>query len=485
MSFNIDFTFKRYMIYLFSRGDKMANVKSRMNMTEGPLLKQLLIYALPLMATGVLQFLYNTADTVIVGRFASDGETALAAVGSTGSITALLTGLFIGLAVGANVSISHAYGSGREDHVKDIVHTSILLSFLLGISIGLIGFFSARPLLLLMGVPESVIGWSVLYMKTIFIGMPAQMAYNYGAAILNARGDTKHPFYFLAVSGAVNVSLNLLFVVVFHLDVLGVALATIISQYLSAFLILRLLSRYEDSCRLYIKKLYIKKDKLIKIIKIGVPAGIQGCLFSVSNVLIQSSINSFGPNTMAANTAAANIDGIIYISMNSFYQAALAFTGQNAGALKYDRIKKICLNCLMLVTVFGLILGSVCYIFGPSLLSLFGVDGDIETSETVRVGMKRLAIVGLPYFLCGMMEVMSGMLRGLGASLISAIVSLLGSCVLRVIWIFTVFRQYKMIEILYISYPATWLITATVHSICFIIILKKMMQRTAKFNEAL
>lgn len=462
----------------------MANGKARMNMTEGPLLKQLLIYALPLMATGVLQFLYNAADTVIVGRFASDGETALAAVGSTGSISALITGLFIGLAVGANVSISHAYGSGRDDQVKDIVHTSILLSFILGISIGLIGFVSARPLLALMGVPDGVIDWSVIYMQTIFLGMPAQMTYNYGAAILNARGDTKHPFYFLCVAGAVNVILNLFFVIVCHLDVLGVALATIISQYLSAFLILRLLSSFNDSCRLYLNKLYIRKDKLIKIIKIGVPAGIQGCLFSVSNVLIQSSINSFGPNTMAANTAAANIDGIIYIAMNSFYQAALAFTGQNAGALKYDRVKKICLRCLLLVFVFGLILGAVCYFFGPALLSLFGVEGDVSTSETMRVGMLRLTIVGMPYFLCGLMEVMSGMLRGLGASLVSAVVSLLGSCVLRIIWIYTVFQEYRMIEILYVSYPATWIITAAAHFICFTVILKRRIRKSKEYLEA-
>lgn len=462
----------------------MADGKARMNMTEGPLLRQLLIYALPLMATGVLQFLYNAADTIIVGRFASDGETALAAVGSTGSISALITGLFIGLAVGANVSISHAYGSGRDDQVKDIVHTSILLSFILGISIGLIGFVSARPLLTLMDVPDGVIDWSVIYMQTIFLGMPAQMTYNYGAAILNARGDTKHPFYFLCVSGAVNVILNLFFVIVCRLDVLGVALATIISQYLSAFLILRLLSSFNDSCRLYINKLYIRKDKLIKIIKIGVPAGIQGCLFSVSNVLIQSSINSFGPNTMAANTAAANIDGIIYIAMNSFYQAALAFTGQNAGALKYDRVKKICSRCLLLVFVFGLILGAVCYFFGPALLSLFGVEGDVATSETMRVGMLRLTIVGMPYFLCGLMEVMSGMLRGLGASLVSAVVSLLGSCVLRIIWIYTVFQEYRMIEILYVSYPATWIITAAAHFICFTVILKRRIRKSKEYLEA-
>ena len=446
---------------------------TRMNMTEGPIFQNILKYALPVLGTGVLQFLYNSADTVIVGRFAQDGETALAAVGSTGSISALITGLFIGLAVGANVSISHAFGSGKDEQVKDIVHTSVSLSGILGIIISIFGFFAAEPLLGLMGVPETVIGQSTLYMRTIFLGMPAQMAYNYGAAIINARGDTQRPFFFLLVSGALNVGLNLIFVTVFHLDVLGVALATIISQYLSAFLVLRYLTKLDDYCKLDIKHLYIRRDKLIKIIKIGVPAGVQGCLFSVSNVLIQSSINSFGPATMAANTAAANIDGLIYIAMNSLYHASLAFAGQNAGALRFDRIKKICAECLGMVFVLGAILGGACYLFGPQLLSLFGVEGTVETSETMRVGMTRLLIVGAPYCLCGMMEVMSGMLRGMGASLVSAIVSLVGSCLLRVIWIYTVFAQLHQIEILYISYPATWLITTAAHFTCFVIILRK------------
>lgn len=447
-------------------------------MTEGPLFKKLLVYALPVLATGVLQFLYNSADTIVVGQFAEDGESALAAVGSTGSLSALITGLFIGLAVGANVSISHAFGSGREESVKDIVHTSVTLSFILGVVISVFGFFAARPLLGLMGVPETVIGQASLYMQTIFLGMPAQMSYNYGAAVLNARGDTRHPFYFLLASGAVNVLLNLFFVIVCHLDVLGVALATIVSQYLSAFLVLRLLTKFEDCCKLDIKHLYIRRDKLLKIIKIGLPAGLQGCLFSVSNVLIQSSINSFGPETMAANTAAANIDGIIYIAMNSFYHAALAFTGQNAGALKFDRIKRVCGLCTLMVVVLGAALGSICYFCGPALLSLFGVEGTVETSETMRVGMQRLMIVGIPYMLCGMMEVMSGMLRGLGASLVSAIVSLLGSCVLRVIWIYTVFEQYRYIEVLYISYPATWVLTTLAHFTCFVIILRRRIKKS-------
>ena len=463
----------------FAVWSKIMATNARMNMTEGPIFKNILKFALPVLGTGVLQFLYNSADTVIVGRFAEDGETALAAVGSTGSLSALITGLFIGLAVGANVSISHAFGSGRDEQVKDIVHTSISLSGILGIIISIFGFFAAEPLLGLMGVPDTVIAQSTLYMRTIFLGMPAQMAYNYGAAVINARGDTKRPFYFLLVSGLVNVGLNLIFVMALHWDVLGVALATIISQYLSAFLVLRYLTKLDDHCKLNIRHLYIRRDKLIKIIKIGVPAGVQGCLFSVSNVLIQSSINSFGPATMAANTAAANIDGLIYIAMNSLYHASLAFAGQNAGALRFDRVKRVCAECLGMVVVVGLVLGGTCYLFGPQLLSLFGVEGTVETSETMRVGMTRLLIVGAPYCLCGMMEVMSGMLRGLGASLVSAIVSLVGSCLLRVIWIYTVFAELHMIEILYISYPATWLITTAAHFTCFVIILRRRKRAVA------
>ncbi len=459
----------------------MAANSSRMNMTEGPILKNLLVYALPVMATGVLQFLYNAADTAVVGRFAEDSETALAAVGSTGALFTLITGLFIGLSVGANVSVSHAFGAGKDDQVKDVVHTSITLSFILGIIIGVFGYFMARPLLSLMSVPETVLDQSSLYMSTIFFGMPAQMAYNYGAAILNARGDTKHPFYFLCVSGLLNVSLNLFFVIVCGLGVLGVALATISAQYLAAFLVLRLLVKLDDCCHLDLKHLYIRKDKLIKMIKIGLPAGVQGCLFSISNVLIQSSINSFGSVTMAANTAAANIDGLIYISMNSFYHAALAFTGQNAGALKYDRIKKICLECLVLVSLFGAAIGSFCYFMGPNILPIFGVTGTPETSEVMKISMTRLFIVALPYFICGMQEVMSGTLRGMGASTTSMIVSLVGCCLFRVIWIYTVFAKWRALEMIYITYPISWIIVVAVDSVCIWAILRK---RTKKISEA-
>ena len=450
----------------------MAVKSERMNMTEGPLLKKIILYTLPVLATGVLQFLYNAADTAVVGRFAEDSETALAAVGSTGALTMLITGLFIGLSVGANVSVSHAFGAGREDHVKDIVHTAVSVSAILGVIIGIFGFFMAKPLLSLMSVPPHVLEQSSLYMRTLFLGLPAQMAYNYGAAILNARGDTKHPFYFLTAAGLLNVSLNLFFVIVCGMGVLGVAVATICAQYLSAFLVLRLLSKLDDCCHLDINHLYIRKDKLIKMIKIGLPAGVQGCLFSVSNVLIQSSINSFGSVTMAANTAAANIDGIIYISMNSFYHAAIAFAGQNAGAMKYDRVKKVCVSCLFLVSLFGAAIGLFCYFMGPNLLPIFGVNGSPETNEVMKIAMTRLLIVGIPYFICGMQEVMSGMLRGMGLSFISMTISLIGICLFRIIWLNTAFQSFKCIETIYMSYPVSWIIVAFVDIICFCFVIK-------------
>ncbi len=458
----------------------MAVQSARMNMTEGPLLKKIILYTLPVLATGVLQFFYNAADTAVVGRFAQDGETALAAVGSTGALSTLITGLFIGLSVGANVSVSHAFGAGREDHVKDIVHTAVSVSAVLGVVIGVFGFFMAKPLLSLMSVPEHVLEQSSLYMRTVFLGMPAQMAYNYGAAILNARGDTKHPFYFLTVSGLLNVGLNLFFVIVCGLGVLGVALGTIAAQYLSAFLVLRLLTKLDDCCHLDPAHLYIRRDKLVKMIKIGLPAGVQGCLFSISNVLIQSSINSFGAVTMAANTAAANIDGIIYISMNSFYHAALAFTGQNAGALKYDRVKKVCIECMALVSLFGLAIGSFCYFMGENLLPVFGVTGTPETNEVMKIAMKRLFIVGLPYFICGMQEVMSGVLRGMGLSVVSMAVSLIGCCLFRVVWLYTAFPAHRTIETVYLSYPISWILVTVVDIVCVCFVLRGRNKKTAE-----
>lgn len=438
--------------------------------TQGPLFLPILLFALPVLATGVLQFLYNAADVFIVSRFAADGNTALSAVSSTGALSNLITGLFIGLSVGASVTIAHAIGASRPDDANKTVHTAITMSLILGSAVAVFGFLAARPLLELMSVPDTVIEHSTLYMKIIFIGMPAQMVYNYGAAILRASGDTKHPFIFLVFSGLINVSFNLVFVIVFHLDVAGVAIATIIAQYISAALVIIQLCRTEGSIKLDLRRLSISLPLMKKIITIGLPAGIQTCLFSFSNVIIQSSINSFGDIAMAGNGAAANIDGLVYIALNSFYHAALTFTGQNLGARNTARIRKTCRICLLLVGVIGLVICSVIYIFGEQLLSIYRPG---ET-EVIAYGMIRVTFMGATYFLCGLMEVMSGMLRGLGSSMTSMIISLIGVCAVRILWIYTVFALVRTPESLYISYPLSWIFTTIALFISYQIVLRRI-----------
>lgn len=446
----------------------MQNTKKRhakeIDFLEGPLTRNILLFTLPVMATGVLQFLYNASDSAVVGWLI--GRDALGAVSSTGALSNLITGLFIGLSVGASVSVSHAIGSRRFDNAHDIVQTSVTLSCILGILVAVFGLLACKPLLELMGTVEECIEQSTRYMRIIFLGIPAQMVYNYGTSILRANGDTRHPLIFLVISGAVNVVLNITLVFFFR-DVWGVAAATIASQYLSAFLTVRLLCRIDGCCRLDLAHLYIKRDKLAKILKIGLPAGIQSVLFSFSNVIIQSSINSFGNAAIVAgNGAGANVDGLIYIAQNSFYHAALTFTGQNLGGHKFGRIRKSCRDCMILVTLVGFAIGGCCYAFGPELLSIFARDD----ADVIKYGMIRLLYMGVPYFLCGTMEVMSGTLRGLGASMTSMIVSLIGACVFRVVWIATVFRLVGTLESIYISFPISWFLTTLAAYICYRVI---------------
>ncbi|MCQ2354735.1 MAG: MATE family efflux transporter [Clostridia bacterium] len=453
---------------------KTPRKKRETNFTSGPMLIPLMLFTLPVLATGVLQFLYNAADTAVVGRFV--GKTALAAVGSTGSLSNLITGLFIGLSVGSGVAVSHALGSGEEKDASEIVHTSIAVSLVLGAAVGIAGFFISTPLLHLMSVPDNVISLSSRYIRIIFLGIPAQMVYNYGAAILRARGDTRHPLYFLIISGGVNVGLNLFFVLVCNMSVAGVAYATIISQYLSAVMVTALLCFLPDCCRLDLRKLKIYPGKLLKIIRIGIPAGVQSVLFSFSNVLIQSSVNSLGDIAMAGNTAAANIDGLIYIACNSFYHAALNYTGQNLGARKTDRIRRTCRLCLVMVTIVGLMISGGCWIFRYELLGIYA-PGE---KEVIEYGTIRLLYMGVPYFLCGAMEVMSGMLRGLGASITSMVVSLMGACVMRIVWIYTVFSIRSTPEVLYISYPISWILTGLCAYVCYRIVLGRTEKRLSE-----
>lgn len=436
------------------------------DMCSGPLFGKILAFSLPLMMSGILQLLFNAADTVVVGRFA--GNTALAAVGSTSSLINLLTNLFIGFSVGANVLIARFYGAKKEKDASETVHSAILLSLICGVILLVLGLVVTRQILVWMGTPEEVLGQAALYMKIYFIGMPVMLLYNFGSSILRAIGDTRRPLYYLMAAGVFNVILNLIFVIGFQMGVAGVAMATVISQVLSAYLILRCLSRLEGSCKLNLKKLCLKKDKTIQIIRIGFPAGLQGVVFSLSNVLIQSSVNSFGSVAMAGNTAAMNLEGFIYIAMNSFHQTAMSFTSQNFGAGKLKRINQVLLLCLAMVTVVGLSMGWAAYLFGKPLLRIYSSDG-----EVIRYGIMRLSVICTTYCLCGIMDVFVGSLRGLGYSFMPMVVSLLGACGLRILWIFTVFQWHRSLLNLYISYPVSWFLTGGVHALCYLAVKKK------------
>ena len=438
-----------------------------MDMIHGSLFSKLLIYALPLVLSGVLQLLFNAADIVVVGRFS--GNHALAAVGSTGALINLLVNLFIGVSIGANVLVARYCGARDEENAQDTVHTAMAVSLIGGVVMIFVGFFLAKPLLELMGTPVDVIEDAALYMRIYFAGMPAFMVYNFGSAILRAIGDTRRPLYFLSVAGIINVVFNLIFVIVFHMGVAGVALATIISQGISAVLVVLCLLQTEGMCQIHKDKLKIHGDKLKMMLQIGLPAGLQGCVFSISNVLIQSSINSFGSIAMAGNTAASNIEGFVYTGMNAIYQTCLSFTSQNLGAKQVKRIKKILMYCLMIVSVIGLVLGQGAYYLGEYLLGIYSSD-----PEVIQYGLIRLSLVCAPYFLCGMMDVMTGVMRGLGYSVMPMLVSLTGACAFRVIWIYTIFQMSHTLKTLYVSYPISWTLTFSVHFICFLFAYHKL-----------
>ena len=434
-----------------------------MDMTQGRLLTQVLVFALPIMLSGILQLLFNAADTIVVGRFA--GNEALAAVGSVGSLNNMIISLFIGLSVGANVLVARYTGSRNDRAVSDTVHTSVLLSLAGGVLLMIIGVALARPLLELMGSPEDVIDLAVLYVRIIFLGMPVQMLYNFCAAILRAVGDTQRPLYYLTIAGVVNVLLNLVFVILFHLSVAGVALATIISQAISALLVTRALLNMEGPTRLFLNRLRIHPGKLREIIRIGLPAGIQSSVFSLSNVVIQSSVNSFGSVVIAGNAASSNVGNFVYQAMNTFQQAITCFAGQNIGARKPRRIVSAMKVCMFWAVSFGLVLGLLSCVFGTQLLALFSADPAV-----IAAGMERQVIVCAPYFLCGMMDVMTGALRGIGYSLLPMIVSILGACAFRLFWVFTIFAAYPTLPCLMLSYPVSWLLTFSVLLVIFLVL---------------
>lgn len=443
------------------------NKTYEMDMCNGPVLKKILIFSIPLMLSGVLQLLFNAADIIVVGRFA--GSQSLAAVGSTTALINLLINIFIGLSVGANVVVARAYGGRRDKDVSEAVHTAIAVSIVSGVILIVMGFVFSKLMLELMGTPDDVIDKAVLYMRIYFAGMPVVMLYNFGSAILRAVGDTRRPLYFLTIAGVVNIVLNLFFVIVMNLDVAGVALATVLSQCISSGLVLRCLAKSEGGLKLELSKIKIHRKKMLQIFKIGLPAGMQGAIFSVSNVLIQSSVNSFGSIAMAGNAASANIEGFVYNAMNAVYQTNLSFTSQNIGGKKYTRVNRILFACLGTVTVVGMILGFGAYAIGDELLLIYSTD-----PEVIRFGMLRMSIIATTYFTCGWMDTMVGSLRGMGYSVLPMIVSLTGACGLRILWIFTIFAQQRTLTSLYISYPVSWVITAGVHMLCYFLIKRKL-----------
>ena len=438
-----------------------------MDMTEGPLLTKVLFFALPIMISGILQLLFNAADTIVVGRFA--GNEALAAVGSVGSLNNLIISLFIGLSVGVNVLVARFTGAREPGNVSETVHTAVLLSLIGGVVLAFIGIVAARPLLELMGSPEDVIDLAVLYVRIIFAGMPVQMLYNFCAAILRAIGDTKRPLYFLTIAGVINVVLNLIFVIGCHLSVAGVALATIMSQAVSAALVTRSLMRMDGPTRLYLRRLHINGRMLRQILAIGLPAGIQSSVFSLSNVVIQSSVNSFGSIVIAGNAAAANVGNFVYQAMNTFQQAVTCFAGQNMGARKPARVIRALYVCQIWALIFGLAFGLSSCIFGRQLLGLYTGD-----PQVIAVGLERLYIVCGPYFLCGLLDVMTGVLRGIGYSLLPMVVSLLGACAFRILWVMTVFAAVPTMNCLMISYPVSWGLTFAVMAFFFVILWRRI-----------
>jgi len=450
----------------------MSASKYELDMSQGSIFKNIVRFALPLMLANVLQLLYNAADLIVVSNFA--GDDALASVGSTGALTNLLINVFVGMSLGASVVVSRRYGAQDNEGVYKSVHTSMLVGMIAGVAALVIGQIFSRPLLLLMGTPEGpVLNGAELYMRIIFIGTPASLVYNFGAAIMRAVGDTKRPLYILAISGVVNVILNLILVICFGMGVEGVAIATAVSNYLSMFMVLYALIGANSVYKLNLKELKIYKEELKEIMKIGLPAGLQGSVFSLSNTVIQSGVNSFGKAAMAGGAAGANIEGFVYTAMNSFYQATVTSVSQNYGAKEEKRINKTILVSLACVIVVGFTLGGLSVLFSKQLLGIYIKD----SADALAFGMQRMMITGLPYFMCGIMEVLTGSLRGIGYSTVTAINSLIGACGFRILWIFAVLPLNKTPETLFLCWPLSWMVVILMHTVCFLVLKKKAMRK--------
>ena len=446
----------------------MQRLKKTVDMTEGPFLKKMLAFTIPILISGLLQCFYNAADLIVVGQFR--GETAVAAVGSTGSLTSLCLSLFLGLSVGAGVCVSHHIGANEPKEARKVLHTSVILSVVLSVVIALAGFFLAPSFLSMMGTPENVHPQATVYLSITFLGVPGSLLYNYLAAIMRAAGDSKRPLIFLAISGLSNVGLNLVFITVFGMGVEGVAIATIVSQYLSAAMALVYLMRTDGDIGFSFKELKFSVQKMRKILYIGVPSGLQSALFSFSNVLIQASINNFGDDVMAGSAASSNIEGFMYIAMNSMYHVTLTFVGQNVGAKKFNNIRRLTAYSAIIVTIIGIVSGGLLVLFKDPIIDLY-----VDSSAAAAAATERFVLIGFTYFMCGLMEVFCGTLRALDRSITAMIISLTGACALRIIWIETMAQWIHVPFTIYISYPITWFVTMLTELLFVIFVSRKLL----------
>jgi putative MATE family efflux protein len=446
---------------------KMKNNKYEIDMCNGTIMDKLISFALPLMISGMLQLMFNAVDIIVVGRFT--GSQALAAVGSTTALICTFTNLFIGVSLGANVLAARFYASGKTKEMSETVHTAILLALISGIAMSVIGILCARESLVLIATPDDIIGQAALYLRIYFLGMPFFMLYNYGAAILRAVGDTKRPLMYLIAAGTANAVLDLILVIIFKMGVAGVAIGTITSQFISCVLVIRCLCKTNTIYKLYISKLRIKKYYLIQILKVGLPAGIQSTVINFSNVLLQSSVNSFGEIAMAGYTAANNILGFLYVSVNSVTQACMSFTSQNYGVRKFKRMDKVLANCAILSIIVSVVIGGGSYLLGHQILGIYTKQEDV-----IQCGMEILSISTIPYFLCGLMDMIPGSMRGVGYSAVPMILSIIGTVGTRLVWIYGVFPEHRSLYVLFMSYPVSWGLTIVMQAICLVFVRRKI-----------
>ena len=439
-------------------------------MCNGSIMDKLISFSLPLMVSGILQLAFNAVDIIVVGRFS--GSQALAAVGSTTALINVFANLFIGISLGANVLAARFYAAGKDREMSETVHTSITLALISGIMMAVIGVLLAKWALEIMGTPDDVIGQSALYMRIYFMGMPFFMLYNYGAAILRAIGDTKRPLIFLIISGIANAALNMILVILFHMGVAGVAIGTIISQLISCVLVLTCLYRSEGSYQLRFSKLKINGAYIEQIFQVGVPAGIQSTVINLSNALLQSSVNSFGSIAMAGYTAANNMLGFLYMSVNSITQACMSFTSQNYGVGKLKRMDKVLRDCVVLSISIAAVLGGLAYCFGPQILTVYTSD-----PKVINCGMEILAYTSITYFLCGIMDLFPGALRGMGYSAVPMVLSVIGTVGTRIVWVFGIFPNHRSLSVLFVSYPVSWILTIVLQVVCFYFVRKRVHQK--------